>query len=110
LKEIQIGNRRIRITTVLNLTNIEFPITLKDISKFERLNAINVYDIENKQILPLRLSSDKKEKHVVDLDVHAVHQDLRNDDVRHFAWIKNLSHLVSSQISQKKNKKFFCDR
>jgi len=37
-------------TTVLNLTNIEFPMTLKDISKFERLNAvsINVYGIENK--------------------------------------------------------------
>ena len=40
-------------TTVLNLANIEFPVTLKDISKFERLNAvsINVYGIENKQIL-----------------------------------------------------------
>ena len=37
-------------TTVLNLTNIEFPMTLKDISKFEWLNAvsINMYGIENK--------------------------------------------------------------
>ena len=51
---------------VLNLTNIEFPMTLKDISKFERLNAvsINMYGIENKQVLPLRLISDKKEKHI----------------------------------------------
>ena len=37
-------------TIVLNLANIEFPVTLKDISKFERVNAvsINVYGIENK--------------------------------------------------------------
>ena len=95
-------------TTVLNLANIEFPITLKDIYKFERLNAvsINVYGIENKQVLPLRLTNEKKEKHVNMLYV----QDPRNDGIGHFAWIKNLSRLVSSQISRKKNKKFFCDR
>ena len=95
-------------TTVLNLANIEFPMTLKDIYKFERLNAvsINVYGIENKQVLPLRLTNEKKEKHVNMLYV----QDPRNDGIGHFAWIKNLSRLVSSQISRKKNKKFFCDR
>ena len=53
-------------TAVLNLADIEFPMTLKDISKFERLNtvSINVYGIENKQVLPLRLTSDKKKKRV----------------------------------------------
>ncbi|KYQ53663.1 hypothetical protein ALC60_04182, partial [Trachymyrmex zeteki] len=53
-------------TSVLNLAGIEFPMTLKDIPKFERLNmmSINVYGIENKQILPLRLTGDKKEKHI----------------------------------------------
>ncbi|XP_018365779.1 PREDICTED: uncharacterized protein LOC108762993 [Trachymyrmex cornetzi] len=95
-------------TTVLNLTGIEFPVTLRDIPKFERLNtvSINVYGIENKQVLPLRLTSDKKEKHVNVLYL----QDPRNDGVGHFAWIKNLSRLVSSQLSRKKNKKLFCDR
>ncbi|KYN10211.1 hypothetical protein ALC57_17664 [Trachymyrmex cornetzi] len=94
-------------TTVLNLTNIEFPMTLKDIQKFERLNAvsINVYDIENKQILPLWFTSDK-EKHVNMLYM----QDSRDDSLGHFAWIKNLSRLVSSKLSRQKNKKFFCDR
>ncbi|KAG5323720.1 GVQW3 protein, partial [Pseudoatta argentina] len=91
-------------TTVLNLTNIEFPVTLKNISKFERLNAvsINVYGIE----LRLTLSNEKKEKHINVLYM----QDPRNDGVGHFAWIKNLFRLVSSQISGRKNKKFFCDR
>jgi len=31
-------------------------------------------------------------------------------DIEHFVWIKNLSRLVSSQISRKEHKKFFCDR
>ncbi|XP_018378592.1 PREDICTED: uncharacterized protein LOC108771163, partial [Trachymyrmex cornetzi] len=95
-------------TTVLNFAGIEFPMTLKDILKFERLNAvsINVYGIENKQILPLRLTDDKKEKHVNLLYL----QDPRNDGVGHFAWIKDLSRLVRSQLTGKKNKKYFCDR
>ncbi|XP_018359004.1 PREDICTED: uncharacterized protein LOC108758506 [Trachymyrmex cornetzi] len=37
-------------------------------------------------------------------------QDPRDDNVGHFEWIKNLSRLVSSQLSKHKNKKFFCDR
>ncbi|KYQ49819.1 hypothetical protein ALC60_11101 [Trachymyrmex zeteki] len=83
-------------------------MTLKDNQKFERLNAvsINVYGIENKQILLLRLTSDKKEKHVNVLYL----QDPRDDSLGHFAWIKNLSRLVSSQLNRKKNKKFFCNR
>ncbi|EGI57995.1 hypothetical protein G5I_13940 [Acromyrmex echinatior] len=67
--------------------------------------SINVYGIENKQVLPLRLTNEKKKKHVNMLYVQDPH-----DGIGHFAWIKNLSHLVSSQISGKKNKKFFCDR
>ncbi|XP_018371747.1 PREDICTED: uncharacterized protein LOC108766747 [Trachymyrmex cornetzi] len=95
-------------TTVLNFAGIEFPMTLKDIPKFERLNAvsINVYGIENGQILPLRLTSGTKEKHVNMLYL----QDPRNDSVAHFVWIKNLSRLVSSQLTRKEHKKFFCDR
>ncbi|KYQ58433.1 hypothetical protein ALC60_02578, partial [Trachymyrmex zeteki] len=90
-------------TTVLNLAGIEFPMNLKDIKKFERLNAmsINVYGIEDKQILPLRLTGDKKKKHVNMLYL----QDPHDDSLGHFAWIKNLSHLVSSQISKKEHKK-----
>ena len=64
--------------------------------------SINVYGIENKQILPLRLTNEKKEKHVNVLYV----QDPRNDDVGHFAWIKNLSRLVRSQISGKRTRNF----
>jgi len=68
--------------------------------------SINVYGIENKQVLPLRLTDDKKEKHVNLLYL----QDSHNDNIGHFACIKNLSRLVSSQITRKKNKKFFYNR
>ncbi|XP_025072881.1 uncharacterized protein LOC112552213 [Pogonomyrmex barbatus] len=37
-------------------------------------------------------------------------QDPRDDNAGHFAYIKDLSHLVSSQINKKKCKKYFCDR
>ncbi|XP_018345109.1 PREDICTED: uncharacterized protein LOC108750260 [Trachymyrmex septentrionalis] len=96
-KHVERESSYLHYTAVLNLAGIEFPITFKDIPKFERLNAvsINVYGIENKQVFPLRLTSDKKDKH---------------DGVGHFAWIKNLSRLVSSQLSKKEHKKYFCDR
>jgi len=95
-------------TSVLNLQDIQFPMTLKDITKFERLNrvSVNVYTIEEQKIVPLRLTDDKKEKHVNLLYV----QDPRDDNVGHFTLIKNLSRLVSSQLSRKEHRKYFCDR
>ncbi|XP_018403208.1 PREDICTED: uncharacterized protein LOC108780113 [Cyphomyrmex costatus] len=92
-------------STVLNFTDIEFPVKLKDISKFERSNnvSVNVYGIEDGDILPLRLTDDKKERHVNLLYV-------QDGDTEHFVTIKHLSRLVGSQLSKKKTKKFFCDR
>ncbi|XP_070168182.1 uncharacterized protein [Polyergus mexicanus] len=92
-------------TTVLNLQDIEFPVTVNQIKKFELINdiSINVYSIEEKNIVPIRLSELKKDKHV---------NLLYNEDnnVGHFAWIKNLSRLVSSQLSCGKRRQYICDR
>ncbi|KYN14555.1 hypothetical protein ALC57_13252 [Trachymyrmex cornetzi] len=41
IKSINTKNIEPHYTTVLNFTNIEFPMTLKDINKFEQLNDIN---------------------------------------------------------------------
>ncbi|KYN02533.1 hypothetical protein ALC62_06651 [Cyphomyrmex costatus] len=92
-------------STVLNFADIEFPVKLKDISKFERSNnvSVNVYGIKDGDILPLRLTDDKKERHINLLYV-------QDGDTGHFVTIKHLSRLVGSQLSKKKNKKFFCDR
>ncbi|XP_070526022.1 uncharacterized protein [Cardiocondyla obscurior] len=93
-------------TTVLNLQGIEFPVTLKQIKKFENLNniSINVYGIENKQILPLQLADKKRKKHI-----HLLYTQECNA-IGHFSLIKNLSRLISSQLSKTKHKKYFCDR
>ncbi|XP_071574650.1 uncharacterized protein [Temnothorax nylanderi] len=96
-------------TSVLNLTDIEFPMTLDQIKNFENHNdiSINVYSIEKKNkelaILPIRLTDRKMDRHVNLLYVH-------DDNVGHFAWIKNLSRLVSSQLSTHHSRKYFCDR
>ncbi|XP_067209958.1 uncharacterized protein [Linepithema humile] len=92
-------------STVLNLCGIEFSVTLPQISKFEKLNAIsvNVFTTKDSKIVPLRLADDKKEKHVNLLYVR------KNNDA-HFVCIKNLSRLVSSQLSKHANKKYICDR
>jgi len=96
-------------TSMLNLKDIEFPTTLTKIKKFENQNniSINVYCIEKKKklsILPIRLTDQKMDKHINLLYVQ------NDDDVGHFAWIKNLSRLVSSQLNKYKHKKYFCDR
>ncbi|KYN39318.1 hypothetical protein ALC56_06305 [Trachymyrmex septentrionalis] len=74
---------------------IEFPMILKDISKFERLNAVSI------NVCVYTASRINKFLYM---------KDPRNDGVGHFTWIKNLLRLVRSQITRNKNKKFFCDR
>ncbi|EGI64856.1 hypothetical protein G5I_06694, partial [Acromyrmex echinatior] len=107
-------------TTVLNLEGIEFPVTLKQITKFELLNdiSINVFTERRKRggkkdgdnvIVPLRLTKEKKEKHVNLLYL----QESRRDDenvIAHFTWIKDLSRLIGSQLSKNTGKKYLCDR
>ncbi|KYN05113.1 hypothetical protein ALC62_03995 [Cyphomyrmex costatus] len=87
---------------VLNLADIEFPVTLKNVAKFERSNdiSINVYGIEDGDVLPLRLTDCKRDRHVNLLYV----QD------GHFVWIKHLSRLVSTQINKHNGQKYICDR
>ncbi|XP_029665449.1 uncharacterized protein LOC115236867 [Formica exsecta] len=92
-------------TKVLNLQDIEVPVTANQIKKFELANdiSINVYSIEEKNIVPIRLSELKRDRHVNLLYIE-------DNNVRHFAWIKNLSRLVSSQLSKHNGQKYICDR
>ena len=101
-------------STIFNLDGIEFPMTLKRIKKFERLNdiSINVFTTREKErsrneIVPLRLTDRKRDVHVILLYL----PDLRRGaNIGHFAWIKNLSRLVGSQLSKHKCRKHICDR
>ncbi|KYM95737.1 hypothetical protein ALC62_13644, partial [Cyphomyrmex costatus] len=88
-------------SSVLNLTGIEFPMTLNQIKEALNDISINVYAIEN-EIVPIRLAERKRSKHVNLLYVE--------DDIGgHFVLIKNLSRLVRSQVTKMEHKKYFCD-
>ncbi|XP_043466577.1 uncharacterized protein LOC122501291 [Leptopilina heterotoma] len=110
----------------LNFDGIDFPVTLKNVPKFEKLNdiSINVYGLSKYygdfSTHPLHLTAEKRDKHVNLLYVADMYADesvdsnaLYDDDGFmnfHYVWIKNLSHLVSKQLSAKNGKKHICDR
>ena len=87
-----------------NWDGIDFPVSIKQIDKFERQNnyAINVFGYEDSKVYPLRLS--KKDSHVVDLLL------ITDETTNHYCWIKNKSRLFSGQVSTHGHAGFFCDR
>ncbi|XP_032689782.1 uncharacterized protein LOC116853041 [Odontomachus brunneus] len=62
---------------------------------------------KNESIVPVRLSDIKREKHV---NLLHISNPQRDHNTGHFAWIKDLSRLMSSQLSKKKARKYICDR
>ncbi|KAL6433627.1 hypothetical protein ACFW04_006610 [Cataglyphis niger] len=115
-KHAERSSRYPHYTAVLNLKNVEFPINLNGIARFERLNdiAINVYTLRDKNnkkdkkrdIVPLRLTDNKRKKHV---NLLYLNDATRRSNATHFAWIKNLSRLVGSQLSARRHKTHICD-
>lgn len=114
-------------STLLNLTGIDFPVTLRDIKKFEIMNniSINVYGLESKfennrtiweVVGPIRYAEKKLPTHI---NLLMVNKDCSNEDNNHtcnsgcvnthYCWIKNLSRLVSNQINKTRHKMYFCD-
>ena len=84
-------------------TGIEFPVSLKQIDKFENNNpyAINVFGYE-RVVYPLRIS--KKNEQVINLLLIA------DEETNHYCWIKNMSRLLSKNINNHQHKRHFCYR
>ena len=83
----------------LNTKGITFPMKIKDITKFEKLNpdlpGINVFSVDDKKtIYPLREVS-KGCKNTIDLFLY------EEDGKFHYSLIKNLSRLIRSQITSR---------
>ena len=81
----------------LNTKGITFPMKIKDITKFEKLNSdlpgINVFSVgDKKTIYPLREVS-KGCKNTIDLFLY------EEDGKFHYSLIKNFSRLIRSQIT-----------
>lgn len=118
--------------------DLTFPIQLKDISKFEKLNegiSINVYGIDhshsdesskkrNVNIIPLRLTKEKKENHIhlllmceystqnqeTENNEHSIEECIRRTIIKsHYCLIKDIGMLVKTQETKNKRKIFVCD-
>ena len=81
----------------LNTKGITFPIKIKDITKFEKLNpdlpGINVFSVDDKKtIYPLR-EVNRGCKNTIDLFLY------EEDGKFHYSLIKNFSRLIRSQIT-----------
>ena len=86
---------------------IEFPVSLKQIDKFEKQNnyAINVFGYE-KVVYPLRIS--KRDEHSCEQVINLLL--ITNEETNHYCWIKNMSKLLSKQKSNHNGKIYFCYR
>ena len=92
----------------LNTKGISFPMKLKDISKFEKLNpelpGINVFSADNYIFYPLRMA-EKDCLNSIDLFLY------EEDGVSHYTLIKNFHGLIKSQKTKSKNGSIFiCKR
>ena len=93
----------------LNTKGIAFPVRVKDILKFERLNpglpGINVFSVnENNKFYPLGMAQRDPQK-TIDLFLY------EEDGKCHYSLIKNFSRLFRSQITSRTNGKIFiCKR
>ena len=91
----------------LNMEGIEYPVSLKDIDKFESQNpsiSITVLGYEGKWVYPLRNSNNTNREHNVILIL------IEEEGVNHYCLVKNVSRLLSSQVSNHKEKHHFCLR
>ena len=89
------------------MEGIKYPVSLKDIDKFERQNpsiSITVLGYEGKSVCTLRNSNNTNREHDVILIL------IEEEGVNHYCLVKNLSRLLSSQVSKHDGKKYFCKR
>lgn len=84
----------------------EFPVDLKKIDRFEKQNnyAINVFGYED-SVYPLRISNrEVEESNIIDLLL------ISERETNHYCWIKNLSRLLSKQMTNHNGERYICRR
>ena len=78
----------------LNMEGIEYPVSLKDLNKFEKQNpsiSITVLGYEGKIVYPLRNSD------CTDRDYNIILMLIGKDGVKHYCLVKSISRLLASQ-------------
>lgn len=112
-------------STVLHTEGLKLPMTLHQIDKFEQMNdiSINVFYLEENNgenvrkkrksensCLPLRLTAKRRIRHANLLLIQYPDEINTEDSKYHFVGIRNLSRLVSTQLSGNKRGKKICER
>ena len=90
----------------LNMEGIEYPVSLKDIKKFEKQNpsiSITVFGYEE-SVYPLRNSDFMNREHEI------IFMLIEKNEVKHYCLVKSKSRLLSSQVTKGKRKEHFCLR
>ncbi len=91
-------------------SGITFPVKLEDIKIWEKNNDkfVNVfgYDEDVQKVYVIRMG-DRCSSTVLEEDQNKFISLFLHDD-KHYCVVKSLGRLVSSQLSKKKNKKYFC--
>ena len=97
----RVSNRR-EFADNYNWSGLEFPVSLKQLGKFEAKNdiSVNVLGLEGKDIYILRNSNRS------DLEINLLM--ISKDGSNHYTAIKSLSRLLSSSNSMHKCKQHFC--
>ena len=91
----------------LNMERIEYPVSFKDINKFEKQNpniSITVLGYDGKDIYSLRNSKCVDREHNITLML------IGKNEVKHYCLVKSISRLLSSQTTKGKRKEYFCLR
>ena len=91
----------------LNMEGIEYPVSLKDLNKFEKQNptiSITLLGYEGKSVYPLRNSVNTDRDHNIMLML------IEKDGVKHYCLVKSLSRLLASQVPKNNGKHYFCLR
>ena len=89
----------------LNMEGIEYPVSLKDLNKFEKQNptiSITVLGYEGKSVYPLRNSANK------DRDSNIILMLIEKEGVKHYCLVKSKERLISSQTTNGNRKQHFC--
>jgi len=89
----------LKYTDSLNFQNIQFPMKVKDVSKFENLNptlAINILSFEEdtKGFIIEYLSPHRERQHHINLLIISEYDEANGSTRWHYAWVRNLSALV----------------
>ena len=96
----------------LNMEGIDYPVSLKDINRFEKQNpniSISVLGYsKDERVYPLKISKYTKCKRKDEREHNITLLLIKNGDNSHYCYVKRLSALLSSQINSHKSKLYYC--